>query len=184
MRRIAIVASALFVALAAHPASSAPPRVLEPLSFLLGTWDAPGPNQSSGRTVFALGLQDQVMIRNNSADYPAADGKPAVRHEDLMVIYPVGNVARADYYDSEGHAIRYVVIPAGQGRALFLSDLIEKEPRYRLTYVLQPDGTLAGSFEVAPPGQPDAFKSYLTWQAHKAASAPPTGSGSGTGSGR
>ncbi|HTM00828.1 MAG TPA: hypothetical protein VL503_06870 [Candidatus Omnitrophota bacterium] len=175
MRRIALAATALFAALAAHPALSAPPRVLEPLSFLLGAWEAPGPNQSSGRTVFALNLQDQVILRHNSADYPAAEDKPATRHEDLMVIYPVGNVLRADYYDSEGHAIRYVVLPAGAGRVLFLSDLIEKEPRYRLTYVLQPDGTLAGAFEVAPPGQPDAFKSYLTWQAHKAA--PASGSG-------
>jgi hypothetical protein len=171
LRRIALAAAALFVALGAHPAIGAPPRVLEPLSFLLGAWEAPGPNQSSGHTVFALSLQDQVILRHNSADYPAAEGKPATRHEDLMVIYPVGNVLRADYYDSEGHAIRYVVLPAGAGRVLFLSDLIEKEPRYRLTYVLQPDGTLAGAFEVAPPGQPDAFKSYLTWQAHKAAPA-------------
>ena len=175
MRRIAIAATALFLTVAAHPAFSAPPRMLEPLSFLLGAWEAPGPNQSSGRTVFALSLQDQVMVRNNSADYPAADGKPATRHEDLMVIYPVGNVLRADYYDSEGHAIRYVVLPAGAGRVLFLSDLIEKEPRYRLTYVLQPDGALAGAFEVAPSGQPDALKSYLTWQAHKAA--PSAGAG-------
>jgi hypothetical protein len=58
---------------------------------------------------------------------------------------------------------------------VFLSDLVAKEPRYRLSYALGSDGSLDGTFEIAPPGQPEAFKPYLTWQSHKAGS--PAGAG-------
>ena len=173
MKRSAILVLALPLVLPVATAHGAPPSLLEPLSFLLGDWDAPGPNQSTGHTSFAPRLQDQVIVRTNTADYPAAEGRPASHHEDLMVIYLVGKTVRADYYDSEGHAIRYVVLTPGAGKALFLSDLIESEPRYRLIYLLKADGTLEGSFEIAPPGQPEAFKPYLSWQSHKTPPAAP-----------
>lgn len=170
MNRIAVI-TALLLALSAGVAAGAPPAPLEPLSFLLGEWDAPGPNQGTGHTSFAARLQDQVIVRTNSSDDPASEGRPASHHEDLMVIYAAGKTVRADYYDSEGHAIRYVVLSPGHGKVLFLSDLIEGEPRYRLIYVLKPDGALDGSFEIAPAAKPEDFKQYLTWQAHKSAPA-------------
>ena len=169
MKRTAILALAMILSLPAAAAHSAPPPPLEPLSFLLGDWDAPGPNQSTGHTSFASRLQDQVIVRTNTADYPPAEGRPASHHEDLMVIYSVGRIVRADYYDSEGHAIRYRVLSPEAGKALFVSDQVENEPRYRIIYLLKPDGTLDGSFEIAPPGQPEAFKPYLTWQSRRAA---------------
>lgn len=175
MKRSAILVLALFLVLPAVTAHSAPPSLLEPLSFLLGDWDAPGPNQSTGHTSFAPRLHDQVIVRTNTADYPAAEGRPASHHEDLMVIYLVGKTVRADYYDSEGHAIRYAVVTPDAGKALFLSDLIENEPRYRLIYMLNADGTLEGSFEIAPPAESAAFKPYLTWKSHKAG--PPANAG-------
>lgn len=34
-------------------------------------------------------------------------------------------------------------------------------PRFRLTYTKREGGTLAIKFEMAPPGTPDAFRTYL-----------------------
>jgi hypothetical protein len=144
---------------------------IAPLRFLVGTWDSAGggaPGQANGTATFAPGLQDRVLIRTSFAEYPAAGDRPASRHDDLMVIYAVNDKdLRADYYDSEGHVIRYAVRSPGAGRASFLSDALPDAPRYRLTYDLRADGVLAGSFEVAPPGQPGAFTSYLTWESRK-----------------
>ena len=44
-------------------------------------------------------------------------------------------------------------------------------PRFRLTYRLGTDGIIAGSFEIAPPGKPDAFGPYLTWSLKSAGKA-------------
>ena len=49
----------------------------------------------------------------------------------------------------------------------FISDSNPREPRYRLTYTAEADGALVGTFEVAPPGAPDAFKPYLSWKARR-----------------
>lgn len=155
-------------------AATTPSASLEALTFLLGDWDATGggqPGQGQGRTTFARGLQDRVITRTNVAEYPATDKKPASRHDDLMVIYVARGGLRADYYDSEGHVIRYGVTAPAAGVAVFLSDEAAGEPRFRLTYKLDPGGTLNGEFAIAPPNQPDLFKPYLTWQSRKAATA-------------
>ena len=39
--------------------------------------------------------------------------------------------------------------------------------RFRLTYTRSSSTTLRGTFEIAPPGKPDAFALYLSWTAHK-----------------
>jgi hypothetical protein len=57
----------------------------------------------------------------------------------------------------------YAEYPPAAGRAVFSSDPTGGGPRFRLSYKLQADGGLDGEFEIAPPGAPDAFKSYLTW---------------------
>src|SRR5262249_30868764 len=74
---------------------------------------------------------------------------------------------KADYFDNEGHVIRYLVEARAPDVVTFVSDPGAREPRYRLTYRREPDGTLAGSFEVAAPGSPDAFTPYLAWKARK-----------------
>lgn len=170
MNRRLILALVLLAAFAV-PAYAETPHSLQSLSFLLGDWDAPGPKGSTGHTSFASSLQDQVIVRRNSADYPASGDQPASRHEDLMVIYVKNQNVLADYYDSEGHVIHYTVLSPGEGKALFVSTAQDNEPRYRLTYVLAPDGTLGGAFDVASPASPEAFKPYLSWKATKAAAA-------------
>jgi hypothetical protein len=156
-------------------ASAAGPAELDPLAFLIGEWPASGtgqPGQGTGSTTFARSLQDKVIVRTNHADYPAQGGKPASRHDDLMVIYaaPGGGGARADYYDSEGHVIRYAVQTPDANQAVFTSDATAGAPRFRLTYKLE-GSVLKGTFEIAGPDAPDAFKPYLSWESRKAGAA-------------
>jgi len=157
--------------IAAATSRGAGPTPLETLAFLLGAWGASGswqPGAAAGTATFAGSLQDRVIIRTSFAEYPATKTTPASRHDDLMIIYATdGAGIRADYYDNEGHVIRYAVTVAAPGDATFLSDIVNGEPRYRLTYKLAPDGILRGTFAVAPPGKPEAFEQYLAWESRK-----------------
>jgi len=144
-----------------------PPALLTPFQMLIGEWKAlDDPSGATGGFTFAYSVQDRVIVRTNYADYPAANGKPASRHDDLMVIYVDGDVVRADYFDNEGHVIRYVA-DARPDQIVFLSEVKSSEPRYRLLYRRGSDGLLQGRFDVAPPGKPDAFSPYLSWAARK-----------------
>ena len=147
------------------------PNPLSDLGFLLGTW---GPSKSdpsgatAGTATFTEGLQRRVMIRTSFAVYPATAKAGETRHDDLMVIYaPDGGGIRADYYDNEGHVIRYAVTAPAAGEAVFVSEPVANAPRYRLWYTLSPDGVLRGTFEIAPPGRPESFGVYLTWESRK-----------------
>jgi len=155
---------------------AAEPPELKPFGFLVGEWVASGsgqPGASSGIAVFARGLQDQVILRNSYAEYPPADGRPASRHDDLMVIYGVSGVgARADYYDNEGHVIRYILTSPAPGQAVFLSEANDGGPRFRLSYTLEANGVLKGEFAVAPPGAQRPFRPYLTWESRKSTGLP------------
>jgi hypothetical protein len=160
--------------------AAALPHGMEGLAFLLGRWDGVGggaPGQGAGSATFASGLQDHVIIRDSFAEYPASSTTSAVRHDDLMIIFPdAGGGIGADYYDSEGHHIHYAVtVPAPQ-EAVFQSDTVSGAPRFRLTYKLGPAGHLQGEFAIAPPGKPEEFARYLAWESIPASGgAPATG---------
>jgi len=151
---------------------AAGPVELDPFAFLIGEWAAQGggqPGAASGRAVFTWGLQDRVILRTSYAEYPAGEGRPASRHDDLMVIYAIpGSGARADYYDNEGHVIRYTVDSPSPRRAVFLSEATNGEPRFRLTYTLEAAQVLKGEFAITSPEAPEAFQPYLTWESRKA----------------
>jgi hypothetical protein len=153
-------------------AAASLPKELAPLGFLLGEWDGGGsgtPGQGSGGTSFATGLQERVIVRTNFAIVAATDKTPASRHDDLMIIYVDDQrVVRADYYDNEGHVIRYLVETPADGRAVFTSEASAAGPRYRLTYEPAAGGSVKGAFLLAPPGKPDAFTPYLTWEMRRA----------------
>jgi hypothetical protein len=167
---LAIAAVTLVCGLAQAAPAPAPslPKELAPLAFLLGDWDGGGsgnPGQGSGGTSFAPGLQDRVIVRTNFAVVAATDKAPASRHDDLMIVYvDEQRVVRADYYDNEGHVIRYVVTVPSAGHAVFTSDASAAAPRYRLTYAAAAGGSVKGAFLLAPPGKPEAFSPYLTWE--------------------
>jgi hypothetical protein len=140
---------------------------LSELDFLLGHWQAASkPGEPTGGFDFSYQLGSQVIIRKNYADYAATSERPGFRHEDLMVIYCDGDqVLRADYYDSEGHVIRYTGETPGIQQAVFTSEPATPDPGFRLNYHLEDTGVLYGYFEVSPPDQPDTFRPYLTWAA-------------------
>lgn len=172
MREKWMILAACGVVLAGGPpVGEATPKALEPLAFLLGEWRAEGggaPNEATGGFTFALSLQDRVIVRTNYADYPATKDKPASRHDDLMVLYSnASGELRADYYDSEGHVIRYVGTTPAVGELTLVSEIESGAPRFRLSYKLGSDGLLAGRFEIAPPGKPDSFGPYLAWTARQ-----------------
>jgi hypothetical protein len=175
------VAASLVAALSlfAAAAQAVLPVELEPLGFLLGEWMAAGggePGTSSGITAFTPALQDRVILRTSHAEYPASSSGPASRHDDLVIIYSAeGGGLRADYYDNEGHVIRYVVTVVSPGEAVFTSEAAAGAPAYRLTYTLAPEAVLKGRFEIAPPERPDAFSTYLSWESRQATppAAPP-----------
>jgi hypothetical protein len=148
------------------------PKELARLEFLIGAWDGAGsgtPGQGSGGTSFTTGLQERVIVRTNVAMIAATDKTPASRHDDLMIIYVDDQrVVRADYYDNEGHVIRYLVETPADGRAVFTSEASVTGPRYRLTYEAAAGGSVKGAFLLAPPGKPDAFSPYLAWEMRRA----------------
>jgi hypothetical protein len=169
--RNAIAVGVAVLLLAGTVALAAEPAALQPFAFLVGEWRASGtgkPGEASGTAVFTRGLQDRVIVRTSYAEYPPKAGKPGSRHDDLMVIYAdASGGVRADYYDSEGHVIRYVVVSPAAGQAVFTSEALGREPRYRLSYTLAPGGLLKGEFAIAPAGTRDAFTPYLTWDSLK-----------------
>jgi hypothetical protein len=147
------------------------PKGLAPLGFLLGDWQAEGggkPGEAKGGFAFARSLQDRVIVRTNHAEYPSAADKPSSRHDDLMVLYATeSGELRADYYDSEGHVIRYVGSAPSAGELTLVSEVVSGAPRFRLSYKLGSDGLLVGRFEIAPPGKPESFGPYLAWTAQR-----------------
>jgi hypothetical protein len=152
----------------AHWDAGAQAEPLRSLYFLLGDWQAidtaPG---ESGAFTFKLAVQDHIIVRTNEANYAVTDGRTPSRHEDLLVIYSDDGSIKADYYDSEGHVIRYRVEARGPGAVVFVSEASPQEPTYRLSYASGTDGVLTGLFEIAPPGTPTAFKPYKSWKARK-----------------
>ncbi|HEY0347867.1 MAG TPA: hypothetical protein VGC60_06890 [Pyrinomonadaceae bacterium] len=149
------------------------PSSLDDLRFLIGEWEGigeGGPGSGKGVFSFAFDLQNRVIVRKNYAEYPPTASRLAIKHDDLIVIYldRASNQILANYFDSEGQQIVYKVMPSSDHQAVtFLSDPSATEPRYRLSYMKLKDGTLSGKFEIAPPGQSDAFKQYLEWIARK-----------------
>jgi len=149
--------------LLAQPAASP----FQKLDFLIGNWKGAAAAAETPRGAgqgdfsFEAQLNRKIIVRRSFAEY---DSGP--RHEDLMVVYLDGpeNSARAIYFDSEGHVIRYRVTVPAPDRAIFESEAGDPGPRYRLTYWLQ-KSILNGKFEVAPAG--GEYKQYLAWTSRK-----------------
>jgi hypothetical protein len=142
--------------------------------YLIGEWEAAGrgsPGEGAGRFSFAFDLRNKVVVRKSHTDYPAAAGRPAFAHDDLMVIYydEPAQKFRADYFDSEGHVIRYTAEFSPDDQTLtFVSEPAPAQPRFRLTYLRPKNNSPLGiKFEIAPPGEPENFKVYVEGTAHK-----------------
>lgn len=169
---IKVLAALVPLLLSAGPAPSkdATQDPLKPIAPLLGRWAAepdlkmPG---VTGWTTFSKELQERVVVRKNHAEYPAQKDRPASIHDDLMVVFAENGRLRADYFDNEGHVIRYEVQTPKPSTLVFLSDAQPGVPRFRLTYAWSTPEKLDLTFEMAPPGKPDEFRPYIAARLRK-----------------
>jgi hypothetical protein len=174
--RLAIVWASVWAMMAGQYGSAADkPAGWGPVEYLVGNWTGEGgggPGQGSGSFSFKPDLQGKILVRKNRAEYPATKERPAFLHDDLMVIYRDAPDAalRAIYFDSEGHTIRYEVQrPSDGSEVVFVSGAEQSAPRYRLTYTRVDQDRLKIKFEVAPPGKPEQFATYIEAGARRAA---------------
>ena len=140
-----------------------------PAQFLVGNWAGEGggqPGQGAGEFSFVPDLQGKILVRKSFSAYPAANGKPAFRHDDLMIVYrdETTHALRATYYDSEGHVIPYSVKPA-EGGVVFVSEGAASGTRFRMTYTSTGKDALKFKFEIAAPGK--EFAPYIEAAAHR-----------------
>lgn len=169
MRRV-MIGLYLGCALAAQtPQQKTPvPDPWAPWAFLLGEWKGEGsgaPGEGGGAFTLLPELERKVLVRRNTSDYPAANGRPAVHHEDLMVISAEGGATRATYWDNEGHVIRYNVAIKASGVLEMTSEPQPASPRFRLTYTSTGPEAVSIRFELSPPGKDEAWKTYVEGRA-------------------
>ena len=153
------------IALLTVPTLQAPvPQPFAALAFLEGRWIGEGSQAgASGEFSLERALGGKVLLRKNFARIPGADGKLAV-HEDLMVVFGESGELKADYYDNEGHVIRYAV-ETSSDQVRFLSS--GPGPRFRLTYLRTDEDAVEIRFEIARPDQPGEFKVYQSGKARR-----------------
>jgi hypothetical protein len=125
-------------------------------SWLIGEWVGEGsgqPGQGGGTFSFRPDLDKKILVRKSHSEYPAAENKPKVIHDDLMIIYPdqYGNVAKAIYFDNEGHTINYTITCSGKS-IIMTSDKISNVPVFRLTYDLLENDIVNTKFEMSQDG--------------------------------
>lgn len=152
-------------------------RVWQALRPLAGDWTGtggggePGEVSASGIS-FNYELHERVLVRRSYTAFRATARRAAFQHDDLTVIYPgdAGAPPRAIYFDDEGHSIEYTVSVSADGQRIeCLSALLPDRPRFRLAYVFTGPDELKISFDIAPPGQPEKFKTHVEGSARRAA---------------
>ena len=142
----------------------------EKWNWLIGTWTGEGsgtPGQGGGTFTFKPDLDKAILVRNSHSEYPAAENKPAIIHDDLMIIYPdfSGSPSKAIYFDNEGHTIHYSV-SYPEHSIVLTSEKIPNVPVFRLTYTLLSDGAVNTKFEMSRDGL--TFSTYIEGQSRKA----------------
>ena len=161
----------LALPLAAQSPSSRPDP-WKALSILQGTWEAktPGgqPISASGTYTFREELNGHILARHSvSKDGCKGPADFDCGHTDLLYAwqpFPHGPVS-AIYFDNEGHVIHYSVSTPEADTVIFLSDINQSGPLYRLVYERKGD-TLSGKFQMQMPGRSE-WKSYLEWSGNK-----------------
>ena len=140
------------------------PKSCAGIDGLVGEWTGVGsgaPGEGTGGFTFQRELQGKVLVRRNFAEYPPTNGRPAYRHDDLMVIYKnAANADRADYWDNESHVIRYAITTSADKCAItFESPKSTTEAAYKLTYTFKSPDEVSIGFQIAPPGR--EFGQYI-----------------------
>jgi hypothetical protein len=166
MQKAIAIAAVMLLGVSQLQAQNQAAKLDSKWSAMVGEWAGEGsgnPGSGAGTSSFQYDLQKQVLVRRSHSEYPAAGGRPATVHDDLMVIYPgTGEESRAIYFDNEGHVIEYTATWSAAGDTLtFLSKPTSGAPQFRLIYKKAEAQTLTVAFEMAPPGQ-SAFKPYVS----------------------
>lgn len=138
---------------------------LSDFNFLIGGWVGSGGGTASGQgtgvSAFFYDIDSNVIIRDNYAQYPAQDDKPAYTHQDKMIIYKQSGQFKALYIDNEKHVINYDISLSGGG-LVFTSQELKGTPQFRLTYEKPEGNKMKLIFEIAMPNTPGKFTQYLT----------------------
>ena len=124
--------------------------------WLIGEWTGEGggkPGEGVGWFVLKEDLGGKVLVRTNHSEYPANNGKPAIIHDDLMVLYTdyPGTPSKAIYFDNEGHTINYT-ISFTENTITFLGEKIPNVPVFRLTYLRNEKDRVTVRFEMSRDG--------------------------------
>lgn len=157
----------LFSSIYSFSYSQSPKNEWAKLSMLKGEWMGEGsgqPGQGEGEFTFEFSLDGKIMVGKNHSSYPALANRPAIVHDDLMIIYSSNSAGplRSIYFDNEGHVIHYTVHSADDNNTIqFTSEVQSSHPGFRLTYQFSDRDHLHIHFEISPEGNADHFKSYL-----------------------
>ena len=157
---ILLIASAGVLLFAGAP-PPAPAKVGPRWKQLIGEWRADNAaGGGSGVCGFHFDLSECVIVRTNHAQL----SQSAAVHDDLMVISPdrAPEKGKAIYFDNEGHVIDYTAEWTADGNTLTFVSKPGAGPRFRLIYKRESPETMNVSFEMAMPGQGDAFKPYTS----------------------
>ena len=138
-------------------------------NWLAGEWTGEGsgqPGKGGGIFSFNYDLDKNILVRKSHSEYPATSDKPAVIHDDLMIIYAdfAGNPTKAIYFDNEGHTINYAIVYADKSIVL-TSEKNLHLPVFRLTYTLLENNTINTKFEMSQDG--DVFMTYVEGKSTK-----------------
>ncbi|MGO9648580.1 MAG: hypothetical protein ACLPOO_11040 [Terriglobales bacterium] len=171
--RLTLVALTLIPFLSLQAQQPPPTIQWKDFDFLVGEWTWVGgghPGQGKGLSTFRPELDGTVLVRKTHLDYPATKERAAFGHDDLIYVYhdPPDNSVRPIFFDGEGHVIRYAVTVAADGNSIeFLSDAAPGGTRCRMTYARAGTDTVTEKFEIAPPGKPNDFATYVEFTAKK-----------------
>ena len=170
MKRLLLIVLLLLVA---RPVLGQQAASFDSLKVLIGKWVGEGTSEvgaGGGYFTFEASLNGRVLVRKNRADYPATKDRPAVTHEDLMIVYldAATKKTRGFYTDSEGNTINYLINVSADGKTIvFESDARDPGPRFRLTYVLTRPDQISLTFEMAAPDKPEQFRRIIEGKVRK-----------------
>ena len=165
----------VLVAFSSAQALQPPSKAWKDFDFVLGSWTWSGggqPGQANGTSTFEPDMNGTVLLRKVHLEYPASKERAAFAHDDLLYVYhdPQDNSLHAIFFDNEDHVIRYAVTVAPGGDSIqFLSDAAPSGTRARMTYTRVGPDSVKEKFELAPPGKPDQFATYVEFVAKKIA---------------
>ena len=135
----------------------------EKWNWMIGEWKGTGsgePGKGGGTFSFQPDLAKKILVRRAHSEYPAEGKKPAIVHDDLMIVYldTAGEPSNAIYFDNEGHTINYSIRYPDKS-IVFLSDKTANAPVFRLTYTRTGMDMANVKFEMSQDGE--KFMTYV-----------------------